>query len=101
MMFQLVPSGPSLILEWRRPINVPSVVDVNYTISIFGPTNNTGPFVTTETSFSIHFLEVERMNSLCERFVFEARATNDAGTSLLARMPDTIPICNYMSVVLE
>ena len=51
MMFQLVPSGPSLILEWRRPINVPSVVDVNYTISIFGPTNNTGPFVTTETSF--------------------------------------------------
>ena len=93
----LVPSDPTLTLEWDHPTNVPIQVSVNYTVEI----NSTDSDLemnfrnmTSDTFLSVHFLE-ERLiaRRSCVMFEFSVSGENIAGLGELARIIDTVPIC--------
>ena len=98
---RLVPAAPSLTLEWDRPTNVPDRVPVTYQVEI----NSTGGSgmnfvnITTLTSLSVHFLEELLTTGQCVMFDFFVRASNDAGTSPLAGIVDTVPICELIQLL--
>ena len=54
--------------------------------------------ITSETSFSVQFLEdmLQLTDGECVEFQFFVFATNDAGSGPLARLKDTVPICKYI-----
>ena len=90
---------PSLMLVWDRPTNVPSEVSITYTVEI-NSTDGSMSFqnITSETTFSVHFLEemLPVAGSQCVEFEFFVSATNDAGTGPTVRILDTVPICKLM-----
>ena len=94
---------PSLMLQWSRPLNVPSEVPISYTIESNATDGSGMNFrnITSETSFSVQFLEnmVLATDSECVEFQFFVTPANDAGTGPLARVVDTVPICKSMTQV--
>ena len=86
------------MLVWDRPTNVPSEVNITYTVEI-NSTDGSMSFqnITSETTFSVHFLEemLPAIGSQCVEFEFFVSATNDAGTSPAFRILDTVPICEW------
>ena len=101
----LVPSDPTLTLEWDRPASNSSIpVPLTYIVDI----NSTDPTVdmnfrnvTTDTFLSIHFLELLLSPALgrCVMFSFSVSAMNIAGVGEAATIIDTVPICEFMQVV--
>ena len=94
---------PSLMLQWSRPLNVPSQVPISYTIESNATDGSGMNFrnITSETSFSVQFLEnmVLATDSECVEFQFIVTPANGAGTGPLARVVDTVPICKSMTRV--
>ena len=84
------------MLVWDRPTNVPNEVNITYTVEI-NSTDGSMSFqnITSETTFSVHFLEeiLPAVGSQCVEFEFFVFATNDAGTGPTVRILDTVPIC--------
>ena len=92
----LVPSNPTLTLEWDRPTNAPAPVQVTYIVDI----NSTDPNIdmnsrnlTTETFLSVHFLEVLLARGQCVMYEFSVTGQNLAGVGETATIIDTVPIC--------
>ena len=75
-----------------------SNVSIHYNLEITSAQGNFGPFVTSGTSYSIHFLEELQMNNTCEMFQFSVRAVNDAGRGDPRTIPETVPICKYCRI---
>ena len=96
---RLVPSNGDLILSWKRPDNVPSEVEILYTLLI----NNTNTTMLTSsqqlniTTFSLRDLEAQVLNDsavgLCVMFEFTVNGRNEAGVGPPNTIVDTIPIC--------
>ena len=55
---------------------------------------------TSDTSFSVQFLEdmLRDSGSECIEFEFFVSATNDAGTGPMAGIKDTVPICKIFTI---
>ena len=91
---------PSLMLQWSRPLNVPSQVPISYTIESNATDGSGMNFIniTSETSFSVQFLEdmLQLTAGECVEFEFFVFATNDAGSGPLVRVMDTVPICEFI-----
>ena len=95
---RLVPSKGDLILSWERPGNVPSAVEILYTVMINNTDTSNSPLhITTSNSFSLRSLEQRIMNEtapgVCVMFEFSVRGSNDAGLGRPNTTIDTIPIC--------
>jgi hypothetical protein len=100
----LVPSDPTLTLEWDRPVSNSSIpVPLTYIVDI----NSTDPSVdmnfrnmTSELRLSIHFLEVllSPAPGQCIMFSFSVSASNIAGVGEAATIIDTVPICEFIHV---
>ena len=98
----LIPSDPTLTLEWDRPVSNSSVpASLTYIVDI----NSTDPNidmnfrnVTSETFLSVHFLEVLLSPSpgRCVMFTFSVSAENIAGVGEPAAIIDTVPICEFI-----
>ena len=100
----LVPSDPTLTLEWDRPESNSSIpISLTYIVDI----NSTDPNVnmnfrneTPNTFISVHFLEVllSPAPGQCIMFSFSVSAMNIAGVGEAATIIDTVPICEFMQV---
>lgn len=84
------------ILMWSRPSNIPTDIQVNYTVTINSTTSELGGvyMVVDMLQLSVQFLEDELLNTECQGFVFSVIASVlDADDSMPAFTMDTIPIC--------
>ena len=100
----LVPSDPTLTLEWDRPANVSAQISITYIVDI----NSTDPNgnmnfrnMTSETFFSVHFLEelLSPAQGVCVMFEFSVSGVNIAGLGDTATIIDTVPICEFVHTV--
>ena len=95
----LVPSDPTLTLEWDRPANVSAQIQITYIVDI----NSTDPDsdmnfrnMTSETRLSVHFLEelLSPARGRCVMFEFSVSGViNITGVGDTATLMDTVPIC--------
>jgi hypothetical protein len=95
---KLSPSKGDLILNWERPENVPSAVEIRYTVMINNTNTSTSSMnITTSNSFSLRSLEEQVLSEsapgVCVMFEFSVSGANDAGMGQPNIAIDTIPIC--------
>ena len=95
---RLVPSKGDLILNWERPGNVPSAVEILYTVMINNTdTSNISMSITASNSFPLRSLEEQILNKnapgVCVMFEFSVTGSNEAGLGRPNTIIDTIPIC--------
>ena len=96
----LIPGVPTLTLEWDRPTNVPSEVQVTYLVESNSTNGNGMNFrnTTSSTSLSVHFLEELLAAGQCVMFNFFVSGSNEAGPGSRAMIVDTVPICELVHV---
>ena len=98
---QVLPSN-KLVLEWDRPHNVPSEVQITYMVVINGSEEDVVIFNTTQSqSLPLGFLEelVNLNNRSCEMFQFTIQAVNDAGNGTVSEpIIHTVPICETLAL---
>ena len=96
---------PSLTLVWTRPTNSLDQIDITYTVEINATDESSAVMnvrnTTSETSFSVQFLEemLAVVGSQCVEFEFFVIATNEAGTGPSERILDTVPICELIKKI--
>jgi hypothetical protein len=95
---KLSPSKGDLILNWERPDNVPSAVEILYTVTINNTNTSTSSAEnTTNHSFSLRSLEEQVLSEsapgICVMFEFSVSGTNDAGVGQPNTIVDTIAMC--------
>ena len=79
------------ILAWNRPSNIPSEIDINYTVTIMDSNDNNYPGFPMVTNMTSVTFENKRKDCLTYSIMVEAE--NDFGRGPPATINNPIPSC--------